>query len=137
MTKETLAALLNGREYGSEMTKSERDAAKALGLVIVFGYSDDNTEFYGAMSDEVSCYGGKDIKINSGGPVDIEEEEREVLKKFNVLDQVLGKSHTITAIWDKEGYAWTYKTDIPHASFDIMEDGSKYCRGIVFSIKDL
>jgi hypothetical protein len=48
-----------------------------------------------------------------------------------------GLCKTIEAIWGKDGYSWTYKTDIPHATFDIFEDGEKFCRGIVFDIKSL
>ena len=33
--------------------------------------------------------------------------------------------------------SWSYLTDIPHKTFDIMEDGEIYCRGIVFSLDDL
>lgn len=35
------AAILNGREYLSEMTPHDRDTAKKLGYVIVYGASDD------------------------------------------------------------------------------------------------
>ena len=41
------------------------------------------------------------------------------------------------AVWGEEGYSWTYETAIPHATFEILEDEEKYCRGIVFDIKDL
>ena len=34
-------------------------------------------------------------------------------------------------------YAWIYRTEIPHACFDILENGEKYCKGIVFSLNDL
>jgi hypothetical protein len=51
---------------------------------------------------------------------------------------LLEKAATIEALWCKEnGYSWTYKTAIPHAAFDIMEDKLKYCRGIVIALKDL
>ncbi len=45
----------------------------------------------------------------------------------------------INIIWHDEegGPCWTYETDIPHATFDIMEDGEKYCRGTVLDIKSL
>ena len=56
MTMETLAAILDGREIGSEITKAEADQAKAAGLVVVFGASDDLMEFRGAIYDEIGCY---------------------------------------------------------------------------------
>ena len=46
---------LNGRTYLNEITKEEEKIAKELGYVIVFGYSDDNTEFKGAIDDEIDC----------------------------------------------------------------------------------
>ncbi|MFK0092863.1 hypothetical protein [Pseudomonas sp. NPDC090592] len=34
----------------------------------------------------------------------------------------------IEAHWCKEdGYSWTYKTDIPDATFDVVDDGEPYC----------
>ncbi len=51
--------------------------------------------------------------------------------------------YCITAIWDGDTdengqlITWTYKTDIPHETYMIYEDGEPYCRGIVFSIENL
>ncbi len=45
---------------------------------------------------------------------------------------------TIDALWCKEpGYSWTFRTDIPHATFEVVEDGEPYCRGIVFALADV
>ena len=43
------------------------------------------------------------------------------------------------SIRDESGslIAWTYRTDIPHETFMIYEDGEPYCRGIVFNIDDV
>lgn len=38
---------------------------------------------------------------------------------------------------EKGPFAWTYSTEIPHATFEIIEEGEKFCRGIVFDINDL
>jgi hypothetical protein len=38
---------------------------------------------------------------------------------------------------DGDYYSWTYKTDIPHAAFNIMEDDMYYCKAIIFDINDL
>ena len=43
----------------------------------------------------------------------------------------------ITAVWDTDGYSWIYQTDIPHATFEIVEDGAPYCRGIIFALADV
>ena len=84
--------------------------AEENGLVVVFGASDDLCEIRGAEDDEIDCFDGGKATI-AGAKV-----------KIN---------------WCKDGYSWTYDTDIPHECFDVYEDGEKYCRGIVFSISDV
>lgn len=138
MTKETLAAQLTGREIGNELEPFEEKAAKGNGLIVVFGYSDDNTEFKGAIDEEVGSYGGTAIEFTKAG-IFRDEDDDEVLEKHSA--QV--PFNKIEALWcpmDKKGNtqcSWAYKTEIPHATFDIMEDGELFCRGIVFSINDL
>jgi hypothetical protein len=126
------AKLLNGRERGNELTREEEKQAKELGYVIVFGASDDLAEFRGAIEDETDCYDGETIHMDKNGVF----EDCDSDCKYALAAKGLCK--VIEAIWCDDGvYAWTYKTDIPHAIFDIMEDGEKYCRGIVFDIKSL
>lgn len=111
MTIYEFAERLNGREYGNELTRIEEAEAKARGFVVVFGYSDDNAEFRGAIDDEVGCFDGGRVYENGDKYID--------------------------AVWcdSCEGnYDWTYKTNIPHATFDIYDYGGKYCRGIVFEL---
>jgi hypothetical protein len=142
MTKETLAALLNGREYEYEITPEEEAQAKAAGLVVAFGYGDDNTVLRGAINDEVRCFEGDEIMLCKNGFIMdwdyvYHEDEREV--EEYITRKRLPKSK-ITAIWydeDAEEYEWIYKTNIPHATFDIMENGQKYRRGIVFDVADI
>ena len=97
---------LNGRAYLDEMTKEEELLAKELGFVVLFGYSDDNAEFRGAYDDEVGCFGGG--RVYQDGDLFID------------------------ACWCSDGADWGYVTNIPRATFDIMQDGEVYCRGIVF-----
>lgn len=130
------ARMLNGREVGNEITKEEVENAKENGLVVVFGYSDDNAEFRGAIDDEVGCYDGREVYITPDGL--LEECECECKHYLKAKE----KSVKLEILWcenvcEIEDYAWTYKIDIPHAEFDILEDGEKWCRGIVFDIKDL
>lgn len=47
MTAKELAEMLFGRKYGMEITSEEARATKDAGLVVVYGYSDDNVEFRG------------------------------------------------------------------------------------------
>jgi hypothetical protein len=134
MDKREFAAILNGREMGEEITGREIMQAKECGLVVVFGYSDDNTEFCGAINDEAACYGGRIIYLNRTGIFEGCEHD----KYCKYVNAAREQCKTIEAIWGDGGdYSWTYKTDIPHATFEIMEDGEPFCRGIVFDIKDL
>lgn len=131
MNIQEFAQILNGREMGQEITPEEAKRAKELGFVVVFGASDDLAEFRGAIYDEVACYDGTDdIYITANGLV--EELECHCKYALAARKKEIETAKRIEAIWDEEDYSWTYKTDIPHATFDIMEDGEKYCRGIVF-----
>lgn len=130
MDIKNFADMLTGRQYGQEMTKKEEQQAKELGFVVVFGYSDDNAEFRGAIDDEVGCYDGMDIFLDENGIL----EECECECKYSKLAKE--KAAVISAIWDTE-YCWIYETKLPHAEFEIFDDDEKYCKGIVFDIKDL
>ena len=119
MTKESLAATLNGRQMGHEITREEEADAKNFQLVVVFGYSDDVVELRGAIHDEISAIGGCHFNVTRGG-------------------EVFSNEFGIESVWCAPGEpAWTYKTDIPQATFEILEYDEVYCRGIVFSLADV
>lgn len=127
MTKEELAARLNGREYNSEITKEEEALAKAAGLVVLFGGSDDLAEFRGAIDDEAGCYDGDELCVVDGKlyqEPDCDCRWAEAARQNGPGPRAI----RITAAYSP----WTYKTATPHATFEIMEDGELYCRGIVF-----
>lgn len=136
MTKEEIAGKLNGREYGSEISEAEEAECKALGFVVIFGYSDDNVELRGAIDDEVSAYGGAIVMLHRGGVLAPHDHRCDCV--FCGYEKVANKCAKVKALWCKEpGYSWTYKTCIPHATFEITEEGSHHCRGLVIDIKDL
>ena len=112
MTIYEFASGLNGRSYDSEIIQTfEEQRAKELGFAVVYGYSDDNAEFRGAYEEEIGCYdGGRVFKCG---------------EKY------------IDAVWCEGEFTWTYNTNIPHATFDIFDDEEKYCKGIVFELKDM
>ncbi len=79
-------------------------------------------------------------RIDSEGIVpsfeSVETESKEALRNYFRRENG-GK--IIEALWAPEsdpGYSWVYKTDIPHESFEVVEDGEPYCRRIVFSLAD-
>ena len=137
MTKESLAALLNGREYLSEITPGEADLAKADRLVVVFGASDDNLEFKGFIDEELSAYQGCTAYVSASGILPEHEDKCEC--KFCGYKESVRLAHKIEAVWNagSDGPCWTIRTDIPHATFRINEDGEPFCDGIVFSMDDL
>jgi hypothetical protein len=142
MTNDTdvddLAALLNGRAYGSEVTNSEASKAHKDGLVVVYGYSDDVMQVCGAISAIGQCADGQKFKIHSAGILaDWERMDKRVEAAVEQYFKDKAFTKDLEAVWDVEGYSWVYKTDISHATFEIFEDGEKYCRGIVFSAKHL
>lgn len=139
-----LAEQLNGREYLNETTPQIVLTAKQNGLVIVFAYSDDNCEFRGAIDEEIPCWCGAKIFFNADGSNFTNSDGEAFLTSHK--DKESPEQNMIEAVWcttekvtheSGEYYAWTYKTEIPHATFDIMEDGKPFCQGIVFSITAL
>ncbi len=102
--------------------------AKENGIVIVYGYSDDNMEFDGAIYDEVGCF--------DGGTAYLTFEDGVLLDGCQCFEceKKRKAAKTITAVWcDKEnGWTWSYVTDIPHETFEMKDDDEKFCLGIVF-----
>lgn len=137
LTKETLAAQLNGREYLEEITDAEDLAAHDAGLVVVFGYSDDNTEFKGAIDDELGCYDGGEFYLHRGGIL-TDPSNGDCEHCGERAEKQQKHCAELKALWGVGGYSWQIEmASVPHATFDIVEDGEKFCRGIVFSIDDL
>lgn len=143
MTKEELAASLNGLQYPAykNITPEQKAAAKAAGLVIVFGASDDLMEFEGAIYDEFGCYDGGTVLVDAKGMLDrsqIDDDDDD--DDEAIADYVTRKAGAkqIEAVWHQAGdISWTYETAIPHATFEVHEGDEVYCRGIVFSLLDL
>jgi hypothetical protein len=137
VTPESLACQLNGREYRDEITPAEEKAAKAAGLVVVFGASDDLAELRGAVCDEFGAYDGGSFLIDERGALPSERDDD--WEDDDLLDYLTRKKQAskVVALWCAgPDYSWTFKTKIPHATFDVLEDGEKYCRGIVFRLAD-
>ncbi len=138
MTAKELAEMLSGREVGEEVEWGEERDIKDAGLVAVYGYSDDNVEFRGAIDAEVGAYEDTTIYITRDGLLDepaCNDAENCTCPYFVV---VRNAAKTIKAVWhDKGGPCWTFETDIPHETFTIVEDGEPWCIGIVFSMEHL
>lgn len=128
---DAFASALNGSTYPFEPKQEIQRAAKECGIVIVFGASDDLMEFRGAINDELGACDGTTAYVTGSGLV-ANECGNEDCPHYA---RAKAKASTIDAVWGN-GPCWSYETDIPHATFEIMEDGEVYCRGIVFDLAD-
>lgn len=126
---------LNGREYKKEITQEEIETAKDSGIVIVFGCSDDRTIFHGAIEAEVKTVDGGTVYLTEDGlfedcPCDCIHSRR-----------AKEKAAAIHVSWCKGSYVWSYTTDIPHETFQIIDnqpaENLKFCEGIVFRLDTL
>lgn len=135
MTSKELAALLDGNQYGAEITKSQEILAADNDLVVVFGYSDDNAELRGRIDDEVGAYDGCNFLVTRSGVLRRPDCDCDECKYFREAKK---EASAIRAVWHDTGEAsWTFETQIPHETFRIYEGEELFCIGIVFSITDL
>lgn len=126
MTKKELAEKLNGRQYGDSF-KDVMEDTMASGLVIVTGASDDLMEFQGAIEDEGCCFDGGEVYFDKNGV------SQDGTERANMIEALWCESTNV----DGCQATWSYKTDIPHETFEIWEDEELYCIGLVFSIEDI
>lgn len=134
---------LNGREYGRGCftAEHERRQAKAEGVVIVYGASDDLMEFEGAIDDELDAYEGRTAYVTPTGLFGgCDEDPRGERCKYLVTEKK--SAIHLNAIWEPklmDGASWLIEAPeiLPHEHFDIMEDGEIFCRGLVFRLADV
>lgn len=139
ITAKEFAAMLNGREYHNELTQEESDLALLNRLVVVYGASDDLMEFEGAIDYEIDCWKGTTVYLNQDGIIGTAHNDDTCNYKphCEFFQIVIKSAKWIKGIWREGEYDWHYETDIPHETFDILEEGDKYCKGIVFSLDDI
>jgi len=133
MTKEQLAASIDGSEYPLRLSGQTTKEAAAANLVIVYGASDDLTEFEGAICDELDAFEGATHYLTAEGLYPGNQCCEDDCP--NYIPPSEDNAVTLKAIWcPDEEKSWAFKTGIPYATFNIMEDGGVYCEGIVFSM---
>jgi|GEM_PF-1189010 hypothetical protein len=145
MTKEELAATLNGRQYTREITSTEEVLARESGLLVLFGASDDLAELRGAIDEELGACDGVTILLGRNGELIHEIDDRneeEVLEKYGLLEMARQRekeAHAIHVLWcaTPDGPSWSFATDLPAATFKVMEDDEVYCQGLVIDMKDV
>jgi len=128
MNTKEIAAQLNERDRRELIKDGVDNTAKENNIVITFGDSDDLISFRGAIHDET------DGLFEVREPFDDLGKMIHFLKEFGVNVA----NNEIEAIWHEQGNpCWTIETEIPHETFEIMEDDEVFSVGIVFSMNDL
>ena len=144
MTKEELAAILNGRQYGQEVADHEMGVIKAAGLIVLFGESDDLLELRGAIYDEVGAYKGRSFVLFSYKDTyeiaDLDQiKELEEARQQVAAEDSRDRGNVVKVVWGPKDVdaTWLVTTPLPHAPFDILRRDRLFCRGLVIDVKDL
>jgi hypothetical protein len=139
ITAQEFADMLHGREYGSEISKGEEELAKLTGLLVVYGYSDDNIELRGVIDEELPAFDGLEFSVGKYGVVkkweDVDYDDEEACRLH--FENEDSGTIDISAGWDMDGYSWVIAADCGDSFigyFDIMEDGDTFCRGTVLDM---
>lgn len=122
---------INSEARWFHLTDEQLAFAKEHGIVVVYGYSDDNVEFDGAIRDEVGAYEGAEIYLDADGPI----TECECGCKY--YRAAMKDAKRINAFWCFNDWCWFFRTDIPHEEFEFYSDGEPFCKGIVFYKRDM
>jgi len=141
MTADDVAQALTGIEYPylSLFSRSKLKDIGADDFVIVFCADHEDIFFRGAITAEQNVNDGAITQLDSEGllPIYNQIDKDDSDAKDDLRDYFRREAHskTITVGWDG---SWFFRTDIPHATFDMIDEcGKLFCRGIVFSIEVL
>jgi hypothetical protein len=149
------AAKFNGRQYPLRLSKAEKEALREAGLVVIHPHSDDCAEIEGAINDEASVWEGGTFLLTRKGLIDpcfhgLERyasryskaffqdlEGDEFLVNLEGFCKAARSAIKIEAVWAEGAYSWQYRLDIPHVTFDLMEDGETMAKCVVFHVDDM
>lgn len=139
MKRTELARILNGCER--PISKDLAAQAARAGLVILAG---PFAHFDGAIEGTADLLG--DDGNSASGTVYF--DAKGILPNYDDIDtrdEVEARAFfdrkrlaaSVDVICHKEGrYRWTFSTAIPNSTFEMLDDGQPYCKGIVFSLAD-
>jgi len=146
-TSEELAKSLNNRDSSDPYTKYVVKTAKENGLVIVSAIGDDTITLCGGITDEFYLVKGGDIFIakevvaerNYIGSDGIKRVEKSYTEYIPYVKQNEAKTRKkINVFWEEHRlFTWKFLTTIPNHTFDIKCNGKNFCKGMVFSLKDI
>lgn len=119
-TTELVAQALNGRELGfcGFLSEAEQKLLGDAGLVVAHGGSDDLAILRGAVDEERDVHGDGLVYVEGFGEISFSYNGDEGIKAGY-----------------EEWFIKPRKSDARFSAFDLLDDGEKFCRGIVVSIK--
>ena len=133
-----LSKRLDGCKYRSELTSDDINFAKANGLVVVYGASDDLIEFSGCLDDELGAGDKEVIHFHSGNILSVCDPFYELDEMMSFLSSYGVKFNLDNSIKiSREFGIWGYDMNCEYFPFNVYEDGDLYGVGIVFNLKDI
>lgn len=134
MDKLEAAKLLNGSEYREEGSPELFKQMKENKLVAVFGASDDLTEFFGAINDEVGA--PRVIKLDNKGYILHNKCDDSYCPYYEEIEKnVVNEIYVEFSPKDIDA-TWKITANFPYEPFNVYEDGELYCQGLVYDLKD-
>lgn len=144
-----LADMLDGRPDVAPGDKHVVARMKALGIVCVYGLSDDLIEVVGASEAEIDAWQGEfregdaqdlrflpDGLVDDHSPIDMDDDVGTADEA--IVNQPAPEGARIVHVdYGVEDLFWSFRTDIPHATFTTTLHGVPFCRGIVFALADV
>jgi|TARA_B110000196_G_scaffold320373_1_gene342491 hypothetical protein len=131
-----LANELDGKDYPLSISVELMAKVKTSGLTVVTGSSDDIMSFCGAIDGEGDVYEGGEVLVSPDGVLeDFDNLESE--SEFDAYYAKKANAKPIEAFWYKDGVKWSYKTSIPHETFELFKGGEVVCVGLVFSVSGI
>lgn len=138
MNTKEIAEQLDGIQYGDRIPQNIITQAKAAGIVIVHGASDDLIKFHGAIDDDLYCYNDEKFWITGKGLYPV-NKCNEGDNCPNYVKPTKNTAVPLYTLWDGAPCAanWSFRFRIPHYTFKIWDEECLYCIGIVFSLIDV
>lgn len=138
MKRAQLAQLLQSAQLTASIPAGIIEKAEAAQLVIVYATGDDRIELRGAITSTAHRFEGGEVHFDTAGALPLYDDidasdETEARDYFNRKRLAV----LIEAHWRFcPPYDWTFETAVPHSTFDMWDDDTPTCKGIVFSLAD-
>lgn len=143
MTPQQFAAMLNGREYGEEITKDEAALAKQHGLVVMYGHSDDAVVLHGAIDAIFNAYNGTRFHLDKDGFIPVGSVVPVPFERRIAWGVRRDKGTLVHARWNCNNIAWSFgfvrggvMVELGK-EFEVYENGERFSFGVVFHINEL